>query len=115
MESFPRMRKHTFFFRIISPMIVIIALLGIVLGALYFHGGTTHAASSYTSHPILVHPIYQEEGPTSQRAAFQCQTTNPAGCYGPKQIRIAYVIHPTLTTGITTPARPDFFRDDLTC
>ncbi len=38
------MRKHTFFFRIISPMMVIIALLGIVLGALYFHGGTTHAA-----------------------------------------------------------------------
>jgi len=99
------MRKHTFFFRIISPMMVIIALLGIVLGALYFHVGTTHAASSYNSHPILVHPVYQEEGPTSQSAVFKCQTTNPAACYGPQQIRKAYAIQPLLNKGINGAGR----------
>jgi subtilase family serine protease len=57
--------------------------------------GTTAAAAGVMTPAIGAHPQYQVAGHvTSDPSAttFACQTTTPAGCYGPAQIRAAYGI-----------------------
>jgi subtilase family serine protease len=65
------------------------------------HAGATPA--------IGVHPHYVRAGSPESKGTgtvlFRCQTTTPATCYGPDQIRVAYGIQPLLDKGITGKGR----------
>ncbi len=80
----------------------ILAALLIAAGAFYVHGAS--AAVPYNSHPITVHPIYQNIGSADSvqpNTVFGCQP-RPIGqvrCYNPQQIRAAYDIQPLLDQG----------------
>jgi subtilase family serine protease len=100
------MKKGIFSFRIISSLLVIITLVGVAFGVLYFRTNhAAHAASNYNPHPVTIKPIYQKVGVVPSAPVFSCQTTNPAGCYGPQQIRTAYGIQQVLDEGITGKGR----------
>lgn len=100
------MKKGKISFRIISSALVVMTLVGVAFGVLYARTtNVAHAADSYTSHPVVVKPIYQQVGSISNATVFSCQKTNPAGCYGPQQIRAAYDIQPLLDKGITGAGR----------
>ena len=59
---------------------------GLVVAAAY-----PAAAAGGTVHPAIgVHPHYKIAGHVAPAVTFGCQTTTPATCYGPAQIRAAY-------------------------
>ncbi|MGH3543448.1 MAG: S53 family peptidase [Mycobacterium sp.] len=78
-------------------LLVILALAAAVAGSASSAGGgiSVHArtpASGASLYQSIGQPLASGQG----TVAFGCQTTTPAGCYGPDQIRAAYDIQPLL-------------------
>ncbi len=69
----------------------------------------TLAAGHGFTPAVGVHPHYVRAGKPENTGngtvLFGCQTTTPAGCYGPDQIRAAYGIQPLLDKGVTGKRR----------
>jgi subtilase family serine protease len=62
------------------------------------------AATGVMTPAIGAHPTYQVAGHVSSDPAattFSCQTTVPAGCYGPAQLRTAYGVDKLAKHGLT--------------
>jgi subtilase family serine protease len=85
-------------------------LAAVIVAALVAASGRPSAASAGTMTPAVgSSALFQSVGQPLANAngtvAFGCQTTVPAGCYGPDQIRAAYGIQPLLDHGINGTGR----------
>ncbi len=78
-------------------------LLNLAGGAAFVPAISAAVVSGHMTPAIGAFPKYQLIGQatTGDDVVFNCQRTNPAGCYGPKQIQVAYNIKPLLDAGIT--------------
>jgi subtilase family serine protease len=87
----------------VAALLALLAALLVVLVAPASAGVTPAGVRHSTVHPAIgVHPHYQVAGRADVRSAaatFACQTTTPAGCYAPAQIRAAYGIDKVRATG----------------
>ncbi len=77
-----------------------VVLCGLLVGALV-HFYVNQAAQAARPHVVISRPEYVYAGAVNKDRTFPCQTTNPATCFGPKQIQSAYEIAPVLAKGIT--------------
>jgi subtilase family serine protease len=69
---------------------------------------TTASATGVMTPAIAAHPDYQAVGPLGANPAatvFGCQTTTPAGCYGPAQLRAAYGVDKLAKFGLDGSGR----------
>jgi subtilase family serine protease len=81
----------------------------ILLGAALVTAGTgpaVAAAGGHATPAVAVHPDYRVVGSArSDATVFSCQTTTPAGCYAPAQIRTAYGVDKLIGAGLTGAGR----------
>jgi subtilase family serine protease len=60
------------------------------------------AAGGHATPAVGVHPSYRVVGSAHRDATtFSCQTTTPAGCYGPAQVRTAYGVDKLISADVT--------------
>ncbi len=77
-----------------------IVLCGLLVGTL-IHFYANQIVQAAKPHYVINRPEYVYAGAVNKDRTFPCQTTNPATCFGPKQIQAAYEIAPVLAKGIT--------------
>lgn len=94
--------------RRIGVLATVVGFAGLVSFAVPVHiaHATVAARGSRLTPAVMQAPHYVVyAGTVSEGRTFRCQTTTPAGCYGPQQIRQAYEIQPLLDSGITGKGR----------
>lgn len=90
---------------------IVAALSGLALAsatAVTGFASTGAAVGGVLTPAIASNPHYQVAGrvnAAAQATTFSCQTTTPAGCYGPAQIRAAYGVDKLAAVGLTGKGR----------
>ena len=69
---------------------VLVAALALVAAALVATPTAHASAAGHKTPTIGARPHYSVEGHAKPSVTFSCQTTTPAQCYGPAQVRAAY-------------------------